>query len=481
MDEELVALLVEYGPRTGALILAAAAVAASFHAVMVKKNPVSAVAWVGVIWLSPVVGIIVYYLLGINRVHRRALKLNPGGTAAGDHRPAEEDRVAPVGRNPLVGYVDQLSDFPVTRGNTVEPLFNGDEAYPAMLEAIAAAKKSVAFSTYIFTRDELGLRFVEAFRQAMERGVQVRIIVDSVGGGQGGDSVIGLLRDKGLPLAVFIPRLIPWDWKIVNLRSHRKMLIIDGEQAFTGGLNIDRRNLVRESGADAIRDVHFYLRGPVVRQIQHAFAEDWHFAAGGELAGPDWFPPLPAPGPDGVLARTVQDGPDINFERIRWVLLGALHQARRSIRIATPYFLPDETLTSQLRVAAMLGIEVEVILPEKSDFFLVQWAAWPGVERLLRRGVRVYLQPGPFDHSKITVVDEKWVFFGSSNWDPRSLRLNFELNVECHDEALARRLNSWFAEKREISTLLDAGQFAEDRSLLIRFRDRMARLFTPYL
>ena len=209
-----------------------------------------------------------------------------------------------------------------------------------------------------------------------------------------------------------------------------------------------------------------------------AFADDWAFTTNEVLEGERWFPEIAPAGP--VVARSISGGPDEDEEKLRWTLLGALGMARRSIKIVTPYFLPDQPLMSALGVCAMSGIAVDIVIPERSNLVFIDWAAVPKLEEVLRAGVRVWLSPPPFDHSKLMLIDDAWLLLGSTNWDPRSLRLNFELNVECYDRTLAAQLDRIVDDKIAAARAFTLADI-EERSLPVKLRDGLARLFTPYL
>jgi cardiolipin synthase len=227
-----------------------------------------------------------------------------------------------------------------------------------------------------------------------------------------------------------------------------------------------------------MEDVHFRVRGPVVAHLQEAFADDWFFTTGEALSGPGWFPPLAAAG--AMAARGIADGPDENLEKLRWTLLAAITAARTSLRILTPYFLPDPALISALNLAALRGVAVDILLPCEGDVPFVQWASAAHWWQLLEHGCRIWVAPPPFNHAKIFVVDEAWALVGSSNWDPRSLRLNFEFNLECYDREFAGRLAAQFEARRSRATAMTlAGVNAF--SPAVRFRNGLARLLTPFL
>jgi cardiolipin synthase len=469
----------------GALVLVLA-LAASCHAVLYKRDSRSAVAWVGFICLVPVAGPLLYSLLGINRIRRRAQMLRPRqpGTAP-LARPAcslPEPPVPPLGPDSthlssLARLVGAVTHRPLVPGNRVVPLVEPDHASSAMLEAIRQATASLALSTYIFDNDRLGRLFIDEVRRAVGRGVQVRLLIDDLGSRYSWPRVVGPLRHAGVPLALFMPRWLPRSLPYANLRNHRKVLVADGRLAFTGGMNL-RDGFCPGCRPGGPIDLHFRIEGPVVAQLQAVFADDWAFCTGERLLGKHWFPHLEPAG--GVLARAISDGPDEDFEKLRLTLLGALACARSSVRILTPYFLPDPALIAALDVAALRGVSVDVLLPARSNLRLVQWASTALLWQVLEHGCRVWLAPPPFDHGKLMVVDGAWALLGSANWDPRSLRLNFELDVECYDRALVgdleRILDGKLRQARPL-TLADV----EGRSLPVKLRDGLARLLSPYL
>jgi len=475
-----------WGITTAAATLGAAVVA-SGHAILYKRDTRATVLWVGFIWLAPVAGPIFYLLLGINRIRRRAVLLRSTGPRrdrAALNRLREQPPPEPpvvvvrpeLGR--LIRLVERVAQAPLQPGNRIEPRFHGDQAYPDMIAAIDAATHSVGLCTYIFDRDPVGLRFVEALRRAVRRGVQVRVLVDDTGARYSFPSIVSVLRKAGVRVARFLPTLAPVPTFALNMRCHRKLLLADGRIAFTGGMNIRAGHETDANGRLQIADTHFRIEGPVVAQLRDVFADDWLFTTGEVLEGPAWFPDLVEAGD--AYARAIDDGPDENLDRLRWTLLGALASATSRVCIATPYFLPDPSLISALNTTALRGVSVEIVLPVTNNLPFVQWASTAHLWQMLERGCRVHMAPGPFDHSKIMIVDGAWSFFGSSNWDPRSLRLNFELDVECYSMRLARELSTWFDARRDTAHEVTLAE-VNARPLPIKLRDGIARLATPFL
>ncbi len=457
-----------------------AALFASSHVLLHKRDVRAATLWLATIWFVPMFGPLLYLVLGVNRVRRRAVSLGVQGTL---QRPGPENLGEP---NPaaaehlklLAGVVNRLVAQPLVAGNRIRPLVNGDAAFPEMLAAIEAAQKSISLTTYIFDNDAAGKKFADALGRAVQRGVQVRVLVDAAGVRYSWPPITRGLRRRKVRVARFLPSLAPWRVSTINLRNHRKSLIVDGRLAFTGGMNLRQGNVLRDQPKSPVQDLHFQVAGPVVTQLQEAFANDWAFTTGEVLDGLVWFPELPEQGQ--LVARVITDGPDEDFEKLRWTLLAALAEAQTSVQILTPYFLPDPGLVSALNLAALRGVSVDIVLPAKSNLTFVHWASRAMWWQVLERGCRLWLTPPPFDHSKLMIVDGHWVLFGSANWDARSLRLNFELNMECYGREFAEEMQAVFAGKisgaREV-TLAEA----DGRSYAVRLRDAIARLFSPYL
>lgn len=472
-------------PYAAGTLIGVVSLIASAHVVVRKRDVRAAIGWVGLIWLVPGLGAFLYALLGLNRIRRRATQLHRDRrrlllSTPGSLRIAREGTPSSVAADllPLARLGEQVSGRPLLTRNHVDVLENGDEAYPAMLAAINEAKHSVALASFIFGDDRAGHPFVLALAAARGRGVEVRVLIDGVGVRYTRPAVHRTLRRRGVRAELFLPRFHQAGLAFFNLRNHRKVLTVDGRIAFAGGMNIQARNVHADKPARLVRDLHFRLQGPIVAQIQEAFAEDWAFVTREVLDGPAWFPTLEDAGH--TTARVITDGPDGDLEVLRTVLLGALATAHESVRIVTPYFLPDQAMIAALSVAALRGVRVEIVLPARVNIPLVQWAATAQLWQVLRPGCRVYVTPMPFDHSKLMVVDGRWSLVGSTNWDPRSLRLNFELDVESYCQELAGRLGAQIDARIAIAREVTLAE-VDARSLAIKLRDGVARLMSPYL
>jgi cardiolipin synthase len=461
----------------GAAVLVAALLA-SGHAVIYKREARSAALWAIVIWVVPAFGPILYLLMGVNRVQRRAARMRGDMVRYRADPPAMPGEPAGSHLAPLARMLNNVMDRPLLAGNLVEPLVDGAQVYPAMLQAIESARSSIMLASYIFHGDGIGAQFVDALARAMRRGVAVRVLVDDVDVRFTRNSAYKPLKRAGVPLGVFNPPFVPARINAVHLRNHRKILVVDGGVGFTGGMNIDRRYWNPEAPGEAFRDLHFRLCGPIVQQLAEVFADDWQFATGEALRGAPWFVPCDAAGE--VFARCIDDGPDESAEPLRWSLVAGLNQAQRSVRIMTPYFVPDSSLVTALDVAAIRGVEVDIVLPARSDLPHVHWAAWGQLWQVLERGCRVWSSPDPFDHSKLMVVDGAWTLLGSANWDARSLRLNFELNVECYSVEFGAYMEGLVQARINAARQVTMDEI-NARSLPVKLRDGVARLFAPFL
>jgi cardiolipin synthase len=345
-----------------------------------------------------------------------------------------------------------------------------------MLQAIAAARRSVGLSSYIFRDDAWGGRFIAALVEAQRRGVAVRVVIDGVGGGWLLSRTYHRLSREGVPAARFFHSLLPWRMPFVNLRTHKKILVVDGTVGFIGGMNIGDENVTSTQPKHPVLDTHFRVEGPVVAQLTHAFLKDWAFTTGETVAGEAWYPEIAIRA--GAPARVINSGPDEDIEKLEFAVLEAVSCAEASIVLMTPYFLPDERLVTGLALAAMRGVAVDIVVPERSNKIVVDWATRANIGPLLASGARICRSPVPFRHSKLMTVDGEWCLIGSSNWDIRSFRLNFELCIELYDRQLASALSAMMARCSGRSLTQED---LDRRSIPVRLRDAAARLLLPYL
>jgi cardiolipin synthase len=373
--------------------------------------------------------------------------------------------------------VERLTGRELTDGNSLSILQCGDEAYPEMLSAIRNARQSIALASYIFRVDDVGRAFIAELAEARSRGVEIRVLIDGIGGRYMFSPIARELKRHGIPVARFLHHWLPWRMPFLNMRSHKKILVVDGTIGFTGGINIGRENVLASEPQNPVYDVHFRVDGPVVRHIMMSFAEDWKFTTAEALEGEKWWPEFNSAG--SVLGRGISSGPDESVGLLESVLATAVAAATYRLRIVTPYFLPDERLMAEIELAVLRGVEVDLILPERSDNALLDWATRADIEALAAQA-QIYLSPIPFDHAKLMTIDGQWCLVGSANWDVRSTRLNFEFSLECYNETAVGEIDRLIDMRIKKSCHLSSEELAM-RSLPIRLRDAAARLLMPYL
>lgn len=449
------------------------AVAAGIHVLLFVRNSRAAFGWLGLVIVFPIAGALLYALFGINRVRRKA------------QRVSRETDVEP-GKEALVGHVTdgvtragpgfKVTGLESSPGNHVTTYYNGEDAYPPMLQAIDQARREVLLSSYIFDNDATGKLFVTKLAAARDRGCEVCVLVDDVGIRYSLPTILGELKKHNLPHRRFMPmRLFPPGFSI-NLRTHRKLLITDRQITFAGGMNIGDRQLVNGPSPHRASDLHFRFEGALTADCVRLFADDWKFSRGEPLAV--WQEPCPATGP--ARCRLISDGPDDTLDSLMLVIMGVISSAQQRVWIMTPYFLPERQILGCLQAAALSGVDVRVMIPEKNNWPLVQWALQHNMAELLDAGVQILSRPPPFAHSKCMVIDDDYSLVGSSNMDPRSLRLNFELGVEVFDSGLNRELGRHFDEAAA-ACIPFTRERIKARGTLTRLRDGAAALFSPYI
>jgi len=454
--------------------------------VFVKKESQATVAWVFTITFLPLLGILLFTLFGYNYVYRpikrrRRLQVGrsrwqyslPEHLRRGQHRERTFDTWNHLGKLAV-----KLGSFPVSAGNRVQLYHETARAFADMFQAMEQAERHIHLEYFIVRADRTGSRLLELLTRKARAGVEVRLLYDAVGSLSLHTSFIRPLRQAGGHCVPFLT-INPLRRRMqVNLRNHRKITVIDGRVAFTGGINIGDEYLGRDPHFGYWRDELLRLEGPAVACLQMVFAEDWEFASGEVLRSAAYFPPLEPAGD--ALVQIVDSGPDQTKNANRDLIFAAITLARRRVWIATPYFVPDAGLQDALRLAARLGADVRILLPSIADHWLAYFARQTYVDELLDEGVQFYEYLPGMMHSKMMLVDDAWGYVGSVNLDNRSLRLNFEVNCVLHSAAELAELQSAFENDFAKSKQIDPTTFRQ-RPFATRLAAQVARLFAPLL
>ncbi len=388
-----------------------------------SKSPNAILAWLWALLLFPVIGGVLYLLIGSERVVRKRLALVRAlDTEIGKERQRRRSASSPL----QMPELERVNGFPQSSGNTVSLLPDGTSFFPILIEVIDGAQQYLHLEFYIWGNDRAGRMVRDALVKAAERGVQVRVIVDEMGSLWLRRSFFDSLLKAGGEFSwfhSFSPRRGRFH---LNLRNHRKLVIADGITALTGGMNIGDEYW-RGSDAPPYRDLAVRLRGPVVTQLSEVFAQDWYFATDSALKCPAFYPGIEPCGE--VSAQVVPGAPDNEIHEIQLTTIALLHRAQKRIRLMTPYFVPETPLLAALQLAAMRGVDVAILVPEKCDHFYLTHVMRSYYDDLLPHGIRIFEYQPRMLHAKVLTVDGRYTMTGSANLDIRSLRINFELNV----------------------------------------------------
>ncbi len=411
--------------------------------VLRKENPTICLAWLAVVFFEPFLGVLIYLLVGEIRLGRRRLarrRFRQAEFALREFLSLEgRHQVDPAnggGGHVAVRLDERVGGWPVLGGNRVTFIAETEEVVDCLIADIDAARHHVHLLFYIYADDEVGIRVGNALVRARQRGVICRLMVDAVGSRKLFRRLAGKLQSAGVEVVPALPVTL---WRLpfsrIDLRNHRKLAVIDGTVAYTGSQNIVERTYGRQM-AGGWHDMMARLTGPVTRQLQVVFFEDWFHETDELIEDPEYFPPAVAEGD--VAVQVIPTGPDLPTEAFRDLVVQAIFSARRRVTITTPYFVPDEPMLLALRAAAVRGLRVDVVVPYRSNHRLVDAASEFYCEHLMRYGVRIFRFRDGLPHGKTMTIDGRLAVFGSANYDIRSFQLNFELNLLFHSpEAVA--------------------------------------------
>lgn len=439
----------------------------------------------------PVLGILFYFTFGINyrkrKIYSKKLQMDHemGNKVLEELKLFNQKNIDENKDNlgnavSLVNLLMNDNNFPLTDENDVRVFVNGEEKFPAVLQAIRNAKHHIHIEYYIYENDEIGNTIKELLIAKVKEGVVVRFIYDDLGSRSIRRKFIRELKDSGVEAYPFNRIRLLFLANRINYRNHRKIIIIDGQTAFTGGINISDRYINSGKSKTFWRDTHFRIDGDAVIFLQYIFLCDWNFCANENIGvSRVYFRHFPK-SLGNKAVQIAASGPDSVNSAIMLSYLKAINIAQREILITTPYFIPGESIIDALRVAALGGVSVKLLVPGKSDSRLVNAAAWSNYDDLLHAGVEIYLYQKGFVHAKTMVVDQKFSIIGTANFDYRSFDMNFEINAVIYDHETARILSQSFYTDLENADKIDPEQF-HARPLFKQIPERIARLLSPIL
>lgn len=451
----------------------------ALHAIMRVRSPRGVIAWVFALVTIPLLAIPFYWVFGRYRF-MGYVRARRAGNARMNHivqqvsgklrpfLPEDEEDYALLGR---------LAGLPMTRSNALRLLVNGEETYAAMHAAMEAAEHYLLVQFFIVRDDASGRAFAERLCARAREGLQVLFLYDQLGSRDLPASYLDRLKEAGVQVIAFRSSRGRGNRFQINFRNHRKVLIADGRKAFVGGLNLGEEYLGRHPRLGLWRDTHVQIEGPAVQAIQLTFIEDWFWAAGDLPERLEW---TPTPAPDGANQSVlpIPSGPADELETCHLLFLEAIHSATHRLWITSPYFVPDHGLTAALQLAALRGVDVRILLPERADHLLVYLSSFSYLEEMEQAGVRIYrYQPG-FMHQKVALVDNRWAAVGTANLDNRSMYLNFEFTLLCPDPGFVKDVELMLRDDLDRCRRVSADEFRH-RRWPFRLAVRLARVLSP--
>ncbi|HUS36648.1 MAG TPA: cardiolipin synthase [Verrucomicrobiae bacterium] len=453
----------------------------SIRAIMDVRTPQGTIAWVTALNATPFVSVPAYWVFGRSKfegyVLTRRKDLAQTNPSAAKYMADLQARGLLMTNQYIHGaLVEKLAQWRFTVGNDADLLINGDATFKSILAGIDGATNYVLVEFYIFRQDQIGRELTKHLADKARQGVRVHLLFDELGSPEMRGKVLEEIRTTGIHAHPFNTRQGADNLFQVNFRNHRKIVVVDGQQSWIGGINVGDEYLGRDPKFGNWRDTHVKVTGPAAQGAQVAFMEDWHWASG-EVLNLTWDP-RPAPSGANRIAITLPTGPADNFETCTLFFLNAINLATNKLWIATPYFVPDEQFVSALQLAALRGVDVRILVPDLTDNKLVQYSGWSYLPNLEKAGIKTFRYKKDFMHQKVVLIDDLYCTIGTANFDNRSFRLNFEITMGFADGEFAGRvrkmLEADFANAEEVHS-----QEFEQRGFWTQFALRGARVMAP--
>lgn len=447
------------------------------HALMHVRTAQGTIAWIVSLAMFPFLAIPLYWIAGRRRFEgyvkgRRGEDRNLRKLASGMHQRLREYEL-PV-EDAFARGAEMLGGLPFTRGNELKLLIDGQETYKEVFGAITKARDYVLVNFYIVNNDRVGNRFKEALIERAKAGVKVYFLFDEMGSNKLSHRFLRELTDAGVECNYFGTNRRWWSRLQLNFRNHRKIVVVDGREAFLGGLNVGDEYLGEVASIGAWRDTHLKLSGPTVQAVQLVFLEDWYWACG-EAPELSWKVDAR---PANQQAAIIPTGPADPADSWQLVVAEAANTSRKRLWIASPYFVPDEGVLTALQAASLRGVEVQILLPQKADHLLVWLSSFSFLEDTLPYGVKIFrYQPG-FLHQKVMLIDDRLAMVGTANLDNRSFRLNFEITALSSDSQFVEQITAMLTEDFRQTIETKVTDFT-GRSFWFRAACRLARLMAP--
>lgn len=475
--------------RIFSLVFLASAIPVAFMIVLEKRSPYKTIAWILILVLLPIIGLIFYLFFG-QEYRKQKLFSRKGIKSLNNLRKLSSKQMREIEQTQLklnkdirekeniIRLLLNNSDSLLTTGNELKILKNGAETFDAILHAIQNARHHIHLEYYIFSDDKIGNKVKDLLIEKSKEGVEVRIIIDDVGSWSLSNNFIDDLRNNQIEIYPFMEVRFPRLTSKMNFRNHRKIAIIDGKIGFTGGINIADRYSEGLKNIGHWRDTHLQITGDAVASLQVIFAADWYFVINENLNGNKYFPKFSESA--GTPVQISTSGPDSDWKNIEQAFFAAITNAKKTIYLTTPYLMPPIPILSALETAALSNVDVRIIIPEKSDALTPKWCSFSFVEKLLEAGIKVYFYKNGFTHSKYMVVDDVFSTIGTTNLDFRSMETNFEVNAFIYENEFTQKLKTIFFDDLKNCREIKLKEW-QKRPWHFKLKESLAHIVAPML
>jgi cardiolipin synthase len=449
------------------------------------NRPARSIGWLLIVTSLPIIGIVLYIIFGINRKKFKFFRLNYNAKRRlydfeniTENITEDEHPFADTKYSKINDLLKTSSDFPALEGNDVVLLKNGKETFDTIFEAMENAEKFIHAQYYILEKGEILNRIFDIFERKIAEGVEIRMLYDAFGSYGLNRKRIKQLKKIGVQIFPILPLKFNTILSTLNYRNHRKILVIDGTLAFTGGVNISDKYITSENPLGIWGDMHLQLKGYIVDHLHRIFIKDYYYASNDTLLTSDNYVPKQEKAGDS-LVQIISGGPDHMNLSILHQYLAMIGAAEKSIYIENPYFIPNKALLEAIKMAALQGVDIRIMVPKDSDSQLAKYSMFSNFQELLRTGVKIYTLE-KFSHSKLIIIDKEIASIGSGNFDYRSFEHNYETNTLLYDKEIAKELATDFESEIDHCTQLDYEDFKK-RPLKVKLWEGAARIFSPLL
>lgn len=473
----------------------------SMTIILENRDPAKTMAWLLIFILLPGIGLIIYGVFGRNIRKIKIFKTQKLANNIKEEKLFENleeiealvrlemdsirkdkllDDEDDLAKKRVISLLLNTGKFPFTVNNRVDVFEDGNKKFDRLIEDIKNAKEHIHLEYFIIKDSDIGRKIKDILIKKAQQGVQIRILYDDVGCWRCWfrRDFFNEMKKNGIRIEPFLPAKFPIIGGKLNYRNHRKIAVIDGDIGYTGGINIGDEYVGKNKKFGYWRDTHIRVEGTSVYMLQMIFLIDWYYTTREVIITKKYFPDIEYKGD--CMIQVVASGPDSDWESIHYAYFSAICQAKKSVYIETPYFIPDESILRALKSAALSGVDVRIIFPKIADHKIVNNASYSYFDDILRSGGKVYLYTKGFIHSKVVIIDDKIASTGSANMDLRSFMLNFEINAFIYDKEIINIMTKDFFNDIKNSEELDRDKF-EKRSIINKTKQSIARLFSPIL